>query len=301
MVDSVTVKAPGKINLILRVGAPGPDGYHDLVTCFHAVDISETITVAHADEFSLSVAGSVSLDEIPLGGDNLAIRAAKALAALSGYQGGAKITIDKQVPVGGGMGGGSADAAGALVALNELWETGHDIAELLAVAAPLGADVPFALLGGSAVGRGRGDQLTSVPSGVFNWVLVPSAVHLSTPQVYATLDVLRGDEAVVAPREPSEEFFAAMASGDATALSPLLVNDLAPASLELHPDLARTLSQGKGLGALAGMVSGSGPTLVFLAADAQGAEHLALGLEAGGHRALRVTSPVQGAHLVESR
>lgn len=297
--DSVTVKAPGKINLILQVGAPGPDGYHDLVTCFHAVDISETITVSHADEFSLSVAGSVSLDEIPLGGDNLAIRAAKALAALSGYQGGAKITIDKQVPVGGGMGGGSADAAGALVALNVLWQTGHDPEQLLAVAAPLGADVPFALLGGSAIGRGRGDHLTPVPSGIFHWVVLPSPVHLSTPQVYATLDALRGDEAVAAPREPSDEFLAAMASGDATALAPLLVNDLAPASLELHADLARTLSQGRDLGALAGMVSGSGPTLVFLAADAGSAQRLALGLEAGGHRALSVISPVRGAHLVE--
>jgi len=298
-VDSVTVKAPGKINLILQVGAPGPDGYHDLVTCFHAVDISETITVSHADEFSLSVAGSVSLDEIPLDGDNLAIRAAKALAALSGYQGGAKITIDKQVPVGGGMGGGSADAAGALVALNVLWQTGLDLAQLLAVAAPLGADVPFALLGGSAIGRGRGDHLTPVPSGIFHWVVLPSPVHLSTPQVYATLDALRGDEAVAAPREPSDEFLAAMASGDATALAPLLVNDLAPASLELHADLARTLSHGKDLGALAGMVSGSGPTLVFLAADAGSAQRLALGLEAGGHRALSVISPLRGAHLVE--
>ena len=298
MGDSVSVRAPGKINLVLRVGPPGADGYHELVTCFHAVDLWETITVTPAEELTVSVSGSVELGEIPLAGDNLALRGAAALAQLRGYDGGAHVAINKQVPVGGGMGGGSADAAATLVALNKLWGTRCTPGELHDLAAGLGADVPFALMGSSAVGRNRGDVLESVPSETFHWVIVTTPVHLSTPQVYSTLDDLRAGVDVARLPEVSQAFRDALASGDPHALAPLLVNDLAPAALAMHPELAATLDLGEQLGALAGMVSGSGPTLVFLARDVKHQSHLASSLSDAGHRALAATSPAPGAHLV---
>ncbi len=297
---SVTVRAPGKINLALHVGPRDDSGYHELLSVFQAVDVWETLTAEEATEFSLTVVGDVVTDEIPLDENNLAIQAARAVQKASGYDGAAALHITKRVPVGGGMAGGSADAAAALVALDALWETGLSRERLLECAAELGSDVPFCLEGYTQIGRGRGHLLEPVSSQPFYWVIVPSHVHLSTPLVYSTLDEQRGNAAPEVPRTPSPGLLEALASGDARALAEELVNDLAAPALSLAPGIQTVLDTGSSLGALAGMVSGSGPTCVFLVEDAAHQTRLLDGFAGEGVYALAATSPARGAHLVQN-
>ena len=313
---SVTVSAPGKINVSLQVGPLRPDGYHAVASVYLALDLREDVTAAAAPRpgITVSVEGGgplqIPVDGIPLGPDNLVARAAAALAAHAGIADPAvELTITKRVPVAGGMGGGSADAAAALLACNLLWETGLDAAELRALAAGLGADVPFALAGGAAVGLGVGDLLTEVPAEIpLHWVLVASSGSgLSTPAVYGRLDALRAEaEAVGAAPAPEPEaadprVLEALRSGNAAALAGVITNDLQPAALSLAPELEQVLQRGRALGALAGIVSGSGPTLAFLAADAGSAARLEAALRSEGHNALAVHGPVAGAQPTASK
>lgn len=296
--NTVVARAPGKINLILRVGSLRDDGYHELLTCFQAVDLWETITVTPADDFSITVSGDVNLGEIPLDESNIAIRAVSSLAARLGRSDAVAIHIDKQVPVGGGMGGGSADAAATLVAVNELWSGGLTPGDLQAIGASLGSDVPFLLEGGTAVARGRGEVLSPISSLGFYWVVVPSHHHLSTPQGYSTLDDLREDFEVGVHDDVPQPFLDALDSGDPEALVAHLMNDMTPAAIALYPDVATTLERGLACGALAAMVSGSGPTCVLLAQDETHAHSIAEHCKTEGHHAIVVGSPVRGAHLV---
>lgn len=299
---SVVVRTPGKINVSLKVGPPRPDGYHSVASVYLAVSLFEevTATAEPGDAIRLTVSDPdrrVSVAGIPLDERNLAARAARAVAARSGRtEAGVHLHIAKRVPVAGGMGGGSADAAAALVACNELWQAGLSGTELAELAAELGADVPFALLGGAAAGLGVGDRLTPVPAPHrLHWVLVPAAYGLSTPQVYAAVDSLRADTAVPEPEEVEPQILAALAAGNTAALAGVLVNDLQPAALRLAPELEPVLAAGLRLGALAGMVSGSGPTLAFLASDEAHAHALAASLRGRGHSALAVYGPAEGA------
>lgn len=296
---SVTVRAPGKINLALHVGPRDDSGYHELLSVFQAVDVWETLTAEDAAEFSLEVVGDVVTDDIPLDENNLALQAARAVQKASGYDGAAALHITKRVPVGGGMAGGSADAAAALVALDALWETGLSREHLLDLAAELGSDVPFCLEGYTQIGRGRGHLLEPVSSRPFHWLIAPSTLHLSTTLVYSTLDEQRGDAAPEVPSAPSPGFLEALRSGDAVALAGELVNDLAAPAVSLAPGIPTVLDTGLSLGALAGMVSGSGPTCVFLAEDAAHQTSLLEGLTGVGVYALAATSPARGAHLVQ--
>jgi len=296
---SVTVRAPGKINLALHVGPRDDSGYHELLSVFQAVDVWETLTAEDAAEFSLEVVGDVVTDDIPLDENNLALQAARAVQKASGYEGAAALHITKRVPVGGGMAGGSADAAAALVALDALWETGLSREHLLDLAAELGSDVPFCLEGYTQIGRGRGHLLEPVSSRPFHWLIAPSTLHLSTTLVYSTLDEQRGDAAPEVPSAPSPGFLEALRSGDAVALAGELVNDLAAPAVSLAPGIPTVLETGLSLGALAGMVSGSGPTCVFLAEDAAHQTSLLEGLTGEGVYALAATSPARGAHLVQ--
>ncbi|MCG5216909.1 4-(cytidine 5'-diphospho)-2-C-methyl-D-erythritol kinase [Streptosporangium sp. KLBMP 9127] len=187
----VTVRVPAKVNVQLAVGPLRADGYHDLVNVFHAVSIYDDVTATEAAAISVEVESEVA-GLVPLDGDNLAVRAARALAVRSGRPYGARLKIRKSIPVAGGMAGGSADAAGALVACNELWGLAMSDSELMEIGAELGSDVPFALLGGTAVGTGRGERLTPVEvSGRFHWVFALADGGLSTPAVYAECDRLR--------------------------------------------------------------------------------------------------------------
>src|SRR5687767_3335003 len=185
----VHARAPGKVNVFLKVGSQLDDGYHDVAIAYQAVSLYEDVRASHADDFSVSVTGSVELSRVPTDGANIAIRAARLLAARTGYRGGAHLEIEKHVPVTGGMGGGSADAAATLIACDTLWGTALPREDMLDLASELGADVPFAFTGGTAIGTGRGDQLSpALAKGQFQWVLAIADFGLSTPEVYAELD-----------------------------------------------------------------------------------------------------------------
>jgi 4-diphosphocytidyl-2-C-methyl-D-erythritol kinase len=296
----VTVRVPAKVNLQLSVGPRRDDGYHDLMTVFHSVSLFDEVTVRPADRASVRVTGQ-DASQVPTGRTNLAARAARALAtAVKRRQSGVHIEIRKRIPIAAGLAGGSADAAATLVACNELWQAGLTQAELSEIAAGLGSDVPFALLGGTAIGQGRGERLTAaLAAGTYHWVLAFATGGLSTPDVYAACDRLR-DAAPVAPPELSTGLMAALRSGDPAAVGLQLSNDLQPAAVSLRPDLRRALAAGEESGALGAIVSGSGPTCAFLAADARQAGELAVALTGAGvcRGVVRVQGPVPGAAVV---
>ena len=301
---SVTVRVPGKVNLYLAVGECRDDGYHELTTIFHAVSLLDEVTVRNADVLSLDMSGE-GVESLPTDERNLAWRAAELMAEHVGRSPDVAITIEKSIPVAGGMAGGSADAAAVLVAMNTLWELGVPRRDLHALAAQLGSDVPFALHGGTALGTGRGEELATVLArNTFHWVLAFAAGGLSTPAVFTEIDRLRetaDSNRAEPPRlDDPEPVLAALASGDPTQLAPLLGNDLQPAAVSLDPGLRRTLRAGAEAGALAGIVSGSGPTCAFLCASAASAVDVGAQLAgAGVCRTVRVASgPVHGARVV---
>jgi 4-diphosphocytidyl-2-C-methyl-D-erythritol kinase len=306
-VTAVTARAPAKINLQLAVGPPGTNGYHDLVTVFHAVSLFDEVTVAPADRDSVEVTGE-GADSTPADGTNLAARGAGALVRAVGPgvkdSPGLAIRISKRIPVAAGLAGGSADAAAALVACNELWRIGLSQAELCEVAAGIGSDVAFGLVGGTAVGVGRGERVTpALAAGIYHWVLAFAAEGLSTAEVYATSDRLRarrGQAEQAWPAEPDNRLMAALRSGKPGEVAPLLTNDLQPAAISLRPELRRTLAAGAEHGALAGIVSGSGPTCAYLAKDARHAAALAAALAGAGvsRTVAHVVGPAPGASVI---
>lgn len=298
--DEVFVRVPGKINLCLAVGAPGADGFHPLATVFHAVSLHDDVSAGNADDFSVAVCGD-DTGLVPADDSNLAVRAARLLAERTQVSSGVRLTLTKRIPVAGGMAGGSADAAATLLACDQLWGTGLGREELRELAAELGSDVPFALLGGTAVGRGRGDQVTpALARGEYHWVLALADGGLSTPEVYAECDRLRS---AIRARDPevSPRMMQALRTGDSRALGAAMHNDLQPAALSLMPQLQRTLDVGLAEGAHGGVVSGSGPTVAFLVPDSEAALDLSVVLSASGacRSVERVTGPVGGARLVE--
>lgn len=296
---SVTVRAPAKVNLALSVGPRRPDGFHELATVFHAVSVYDEVTATPSEAITVSAEGAGS-ERVPMDGSNLAVRAAQILARYAGVTTGAVLHIRKGIPVGAGMAGGSADAAAALVACDALWGTGLGRAEMSVLAARVGSDVTFGLVGGTALGTGRGERITpAMVGGTFHWVLAIAPHGLATPDVYAKLDELRGRRTVAAPAV-APEVLAALRAGDAEALGALLANDLQVAACALAPELTGTLKTGLDLGALGAVVSGSGPTCAFLVRDAEHGLDLAVGLSSAQLPAdvLRATGPVPGARVV---
>lgn len=277
---SVRVRVPGKINLALCVGPRRDDGFHDLATVFQSVSLADELTAAPAPAGVVTVVvHGPGADLVGAPEDNLAVRAARLLAATYAPQAGAHLEIAKGIPVAGGMAGGSADAAAALLACDRLWGLGLSTEALLDLAATLGSDVPFTLLGGTAVGHGRGERLAPVEvDHTFHWVLVTSPDGLSTPAVFRRFDELHPPDTVPAPVVP-DGLLAALAAGDPVALGAALRNDLAAPALELRPDLADVLAAGTSAGAVGAMVSGSGPTCAFLARDAAHATGVAATLQ----------------------
>ncbi len=296
---SVTVRVPGKVNLFLAVGDRRADGYHELTTVFHAVSLLDEVTVRNADVLSLEVNGE-GADQLPTDERNLAWQAAELMAEHVGRLPDVSITIDKSIPVAGGMAGGSADGAAVLVAINELWELGVPRRDLHTLAAQLGSDVPFALHGGTALGTGRGEELATVLArNTFHWVLAFAEGGQSTAAVYTRLDQLREVGTGQRLDDPGP-LLAALAAGDPEQLAPLLGNELQAAAVSLDPGLRRALRAGKESGALAGIVSGSGPTCAFLCTSAASAVDIGTQLSgAGVCRTVRVASgPVHGARVV---
>lgn len=295
----VHVRAPGKINVFFEVGDVQPDGYHDVASVYQAVSLYEDLWASLADVDEIVVTGDVDVSGVPRDASNLAVRAARLVARRVGYTGGIRLEIHKGVPVAGGMGGGSADAAAALVAVNELLGGTLSAHELQQLGAQLGADVPFAVLGGTAVGTGRGDQLApALVRGRFDWVLTTRGDGLSTPAVYGELDRLRA-EVDIRPRAAATDVdpavLQALRAGSPPDLGGAIRNDLERAACRLLPDLEATIAAGLRDGALASIVSGSGPTVVHLAQDAGHAESLATRLTRGGRPSFAVHSPVPGA------
>ena len=301
---AVHVRAPGKINVFMRVGTLQEDGYHDVATAYQAVSLCEEVRAFPASDFSVSFDGPIDCSGLATDASNIAIKAARALARRTGFRGGVRLEITKRVPIAGGMGGGSADAAGALLACDALWGTDVGREELHALAARLGADVPFALMGGTAIGTGRGDRLSpALAKGTFHWVLAFADFGISTPAVYEELDRHRDRHALdIFPASPQPFVDAgvlqALRAGDPHMLAECLHNDLQAPSLHLAPGLAKVLELGEQNGALAGIVSGSGPTIAFLAADLDSAISLQIALSAARLTVARVTGPVSGARLL---
>lgn len=297
--SEIRVRVPAKVNLHLSVGPLRPDGYHELTTVYHAISLYDEITASRADTLALTMIGE-GIDELPTGGDNLVVRAATALATHTGHLPRVRLHLRKRIPIAGGLAGGSADAAATLVACDALWGTGLSRDELMTVAATVGSDVPFLVPGGTALGTGRGEVISPVLAvGSWHWVVAVAAGGLATPRVYGELDRLR-DAGRVRPAGEPERLLAALRQHDPTVLAATLANDMQAAALSLRPALRQTLHAGREEGALAGIVSGSGPSCVFLAADADHAAKLAARIAGRGVcRTVRTAhGPVPGARVV---
>ena len=296
------MRAPAKVNLHLSVGQTRPDGFHDLTTVFQAVGLYDDVELVRGNALSVTVTGE-GADDVPLDDSNLAVRAVRLIAEKTGNDPALQISIRKGIPVAGGCAGGSADAAAALVGCDALWGTGLSKDELAALGARLGSDVPFSLHGGTALGTGRGEQLTPVlGQGSYSWVLALSAGGLSTPAVYGQLDKQRETRPGGVVRDPAD-VLAALRQGDAVALGRALGNDLQAAAVALKPALRLLLETGRDLGALGAIVSGSGPTVALLARDEGHAVALAASLAGQGvcSAVRRADGPVAGARVVEAR
>jgi 4-diphosphocytidyl-2-C-methyl-D-erythritol kinase len=297
--SEVTVRAPAKINLHLGVGPLRPDGFHSLATAYQAVSLFSTVTARPAAQWSVTCDGRPGIDisGVPLDDANLALRAARLLARRSGVDQPVALHIDKGIPVAGGLAGGSADGAAALLACDTLWELGTPLEELLALAGALGSDVPFALVGGSAAGHGRGELVTALEdNGAWTWVVLTFGEGMSTPAVYGEYDVLHAGVPLADPEIPSA-LVEALRTGDVAALAGSVGNDLQPASLRLRPALLEPLRAGLAATAYTALVSGSGPTCLFLCEDPDHAGRVAAALTAYGQVTV-ARGPAPGAEVL---
>ena len=300
--NSVTVRVPAKVNLQLSVGPREANGYHNLVSVFQAVSLFDDVTLTKSHEGSgvtISVTGEQT-HGVPEDSSNLAVKAALLIAEKFDFDVDVHIEVKKSIPVAGGMAGGSADAAATLVAMDALYKLDATREELLELGSQLGSDVPFMIAGGTAVGTGRGDQLTAALSrGTYHWVFALSSVGLSTPAVYAECDRMRAELEVAAPKV-SDLLMQALLSGDPAQVGAALSNDLQNPACSLRPALSLVLEVGRDYGALGAIVSGSGPTVAFLVADEEAGLDLAVALTASGvvGSVARATGPVHGARLI---
>jgi 4-diphosphocytidyl-2-C-methyl-D-erythritol kinase len=295
---SVTVRAPAKVNLGLAVGPRRADGFHPLVTVFQAVSLYEEVTATAADRISVTVSGP-GAELVPTDRSNLAWRAAELVARESGAHPGVHLHIAKRVPVAGGMAGGSADGAAALLACDALWGAGLGRERLLQLAAELGSDVPFSLVGHTAMGTGRGELLSPVLSaGRYHWALATRVTGLSTPAVFRRFDELAAPD--LAAPTPSPALLTALRAADVVGVGAALVNDLQAPALDLAPQLEATMAAARGAGALGVLVSGSGPTVAALARSKRHATAIgaAMTADGGADAVLTVTGPVPGAHVL---
>ena len=300
--NSVTVRVPAKVNLQLSVGPREANGYHNLVSVFQAVSIFDDVTITKSHPGSgvtISITGDQTYG-VPEDGSNLAVKAAQLMGEKFNLDVDVHIEVKKSIPVAGGMAGGSADAAATLVAMDALYKLDATREELLELGSQLGSDVPFMIAGGTAVGTGRGDQLTAALSrGTYHWVFALSTVGLSTPAVYAECDRMRAELEVADPKV-SDALMQALLSGDPVLVGKSLSNDLQNPACSLRPALSLVLEVGRDYGALGAIVSGSGPTVAFLVADEEAGLDLAVALTASGvvGSVARATGPVHGARVI---
>jgi len=300
----VVARVPAKVNLQLSVGPLGADGYHEVTSVFQAISLFDDVTVATAlpgSGITISITGDTA-HGVPTDSSNLAIKAAQLMAKTYDLPPDLIIKLKKEIPVAGGMAGGSADAAGVIVGLDSLFELGISRDEMESVGSKIGSDVPFSICGGVAIGTGRGDQITpALAKGSYNWVLALSGQGLSTPSVYQECDRLREGLSIAIP-QVSEPLMQALRAGDAKALGKALSNELQSAASSLRPALRLVLDVGVDYGALGGIVSGSGPTVAFLVTDDEHAMDLTVALSSSGvvSSVVRATGPAAGARIIES-
>ena len=300
----VTARVPAKVNLQLSVGPLGADGFHEVTTVFQAISLFDDVTVATAEKgegIKLSITGQTS-GGVPADNSNLAVKAAQLMIKNYDLPEDLVIKLKKEIPVAGGMAGGSADAAGVIVGLDSLFELGLSRDVMESVGSKIGSDVPFSICGGVAIGTGRGDQITpALAKGSYNWVLALSGQGLATPSVYQECDRLR-EGLSIAPPVVSEPLMQALRAGDAKALGKALTNELQPAACSLRPALRLVLDVGVDYGALGGIVSGSGPTVAFLVSDDEHAMDLTVALSSSGvvSSVVRASGPTNGARIIES-
>ena len=296
---SVEVQVPAKVNLQLSVGPKESDGYHEVVTVFQAISINDTVKISKGSEFSLSISGDYT-SGVPLDKSNLVYKAIELMADKFDTDRELQISINKSIPVAGGLAGGSADAAATLLGIDTLYGLGLTKDQLSEIARKLGSDVPFMLHGGTAVGRGHGDEVTPALSrGNYHWVIAVSSTGLSTPAVYGECDRLRTGLDIKAP-SLNEELLQALLSGDAIRVGKSLSNDLQAAACSIRPALRLILDTGQEYGALGGIVSGSGPSVAFLVADEDHSLDLAVALTSSGvvGSVARAQGPVHGAKVI---
>ncbi len=301
MTNQVSVRVPGKINLQLSVGPLQRDGYHELATVFQSVSLFDELTISETDTDGIEIA-AIGKSTIPLGGENLAYKAAELMCNKFDIETGLLIKIKKEIPIAGGMAGGSANAGATIVGIDSLFSLGLKRDEMERIGSEIGADVPFTISGGTAIGTGRGDQVTPVLSrGSYNWVLALSTSGLSTPAVYKECDRLREGLDISKPHV-SDSLLQALTHGDAKALGKALSNDLQAAACSLRPALRLILDVGIDYGALGGIVSGSGPTVAFLAESEDHALDLVVALTSSGvvGNVIRVAGPVPGARVISN-
>ena len=300
----VVARVPAKVNLQLSVGPLGSDGYHEVITVFQAISLFDDVSVATApvgNGLTIDISGQTS-SGVPADSSNLAIRAADLMIKTYDLPTDLVVKLKKEIPVAGGMAGGSADAAGVIVGLDSLFELGLSRDEMESVGSKIGSDVPFSICGGVAIGSGRGDQITpALAKGNYFWVLALSGQGLATPSVYQECDRLREGLSIATP-QVSEPLMQALRAGDAKALGKSLSNDLQSAACSLRPALRLVLDVGVDYGALGGIVSGSGPTVAFLVSSDEHAMDLTVALSASGvvSSVVRATGPVPGARIIES-
>ena len=296
---SVEVQVPAKINLQLSVGPKQSDGYHEVVTVFQAVSIFDKVKLSRSENFAIEIIGA---SNVPTDNSNLVAKAVELMCKKYEIDPNLFVQIEKKIPVAGGMAGGSANAAATLLALDALFSLNLSKDDLSKIGRELGSDVPFMLHGGTAVGQGRGDEITPALSrGTYHWVIAVSTAGLSTPAVYGECDRLRAGLDIKSPKL-NDELLQALLTADSERLGRALSNDLQLAACSLRPALRLILDIGVDHGALGQIVSGSGPSVAFLTADEDHALDVAVALTSSGvvGNVIRAYGPVPGAKIIEA-
>ena len=268
MPEVVTEPAPAKLNPFLRVLRKRDDGYHEIETLILPITLADGVQAVLGDDLQLTVVGELA-GEVPAGEDNLVLKAAEALRKRTNEQRGAHLLLSKRIPVAAGLGGGSADAAAALRALNHLWSLDLRVEELTEVAASVGSDVPALLRVGPSLARGRGENVEAIDLPKSWWVLVTQTFEVSSVDAYGWWD----ESGATGPDPP--DLTEALRTGDVEGAGALLFNDLEPGVASRHPEVTEARKRLLDAGALGALLSGSGPTMVGLARDGLHAEDLA--------------------------
>ncbi|MFH1023740.1 MAG: 4-(cytidine 5'-diphospho)-2-C-methyl-D-erythritol kinase [Planctomycetota bacterium] len=278
--SAVTLRSPAKVNLFLEVVGKRPDGYHELATVMTALSLHDRLTFRPSRRLALST----DHPDLTTGPENLILRAVRALQQAAGTRRGARITLEKRIPIGGGLGGGSGNAATTLAGLNRLWRLGFSRETLLGIAGSIGSDTTFFLRQGTALCRGRGEVVTPVPSPPpLDLVIVFPGFPVSTPAVYR-----RPELDLTAPRRSATIFLRSLRAGQPETIGRALFNRLENAAFALEPRLVRLTQALEHIGCAGTLLAGSGASVFGLCRDRAEAGGNARRLRKKGYRTVFV-------------